>query len=80
MKNNISIKRKQIELIGRVIKVNSGAVCIVEVCIDKINKHRVTSYISGNMRRNKIKVIKGDIVTIIMTPYDINRGRVYKRH
>jgi translation initiation factor IF-1 len=32
------------------------------------------------MRKNRIKVLTGDIVTVEVTPYDLTKGRVIKRH
>jgi translation initiation factor IF-1 len=41
--------------------------------------HRVLAYITGNMRRNFIKVLPGDTVTLEMSPYDMTRGRIVFR-
>lgn len=39
----------------------------------------VLAYISGKMRIYKIKILSGDRVTVEMTPYDENRGRIVYR-
>lgn len=40
----------------------------------------VLCYLSGKMRKNYIKILPGDKVSLEMTPYDLNRGRiVYRR-
>ena len=44
------------------------------------NEHMVLAYTAGKMRRNKIKTLVGDRVTVEMTPYDLDKGRVIFRH
>jgi translation initiation factor IF-1 len=44
------------------------------------NGHKVLAYIGGKMRRAYIKVLTGDKVTVELTPYDLNRGRIVYRH
>jgi len=43
------------------------------------NKHRITAYLGGKMRKNDIKIIAGDSVEVEMSPYDMTRGRVIYR-
>jgi translation initiation factor IF-1 len=43
------------------------------------NKHRITAYLGGKMRKNDIKIIAGDLVEVEMSPYDMTRGRVIYR-
>ena len=40
------------------------------------NGHQVTAAISGKMRMNFIRIYPGDKVTIELSPYDLNRGRI----
>lgn len=40
------------------------------------NGHIITTYLSGNLRRNYIKVLEGDKVKIEMSPYDLTKGRI----
>jgi translation initiation factor IF-1 len=40
----------------------------------------VLAYTAGKMRRNKIKTLVGDRVTVEMTPYDLSKGRITFRH
>lgn len=40
------------------------------------NGHKVTAHISGKMRKNYIKILTGDKVTVEMTPYDLSKGRI----
>ncbi len=44
------------------------------------NDHMVLAYTAGRMKRNKIRSLVGDRVTVEMTPYDLERGRITFRH
>ncbi len=41
--------------------------------------HVVTAHISGKMRKNYIRILTGDQVTVEMTPYDLTKGRIVYR-
>ena len=43
------------------------------------NGHEIVAYTAGRMKRNRIKTIAGDRVTVEMTPYDLEKGRVVFR-
>ncbi len=43
------------------------------------NGHIVLGYLSGRMRRNYIRVLPGDRVTISLSPYDLTKGRIVFR-
>lgn len=43
------------------------------------NGQVVLGYVSGRMRKHRIRVLPGDKVTMEMTPYDLTRGRITKR-
>ena len=43
------------------------------------NDHVVTAHISGRMRKNYIRILTGDNVTVELTPYDLTRGRIIYR-
>ncbi len=43
------------------------------------NGHVVTTHISGRMRKNYIRILTGDNVTVELTPYDLSRGRIIYR-
>jgi translation initiation factor IF-1 len=43
------------------------------------NDHVVTAHISGKMRKNYIRILTGDTVTVEMTPYDLSKGRIVYR-
>ena len=40
------------------------------------NGHVVTAHISGKMRKNYIRILTGDRVTVELTPYDLSKGRI----
>lgn len=44
------------------------------------NEHIILAYTAGRMKRNRIKSMVGDRVTVEMTPYDLDRGRITFRH
>lgn len=43
------------------------------------NGHVVTAHISGKMRKNYIRILTGDKVTVQLTPYDLTKGRITYR-
>jgi translation initiation factor IF-1 len=43
------------------------------------NGHVVLAHISGKIRKNFIRILPGDKVTVELTPYDLNRGRIVYR-
>lgn len=47
----------------------------------KLNKEEreILAYLSGQMRRHRIRVLPGDEVVVEMTPYDEKRGRIIRR-
>jgi len=44
------------------------------------NGHTVLAYTSGRMSKARIRTLAGDRVTVEMTPYDLDRGRIIYRH
>ncbi|MDA8230443.1 MAG: translation initiation factor IF-1 [Magnetospirillum sp.] len=42
--------------------------------------HEVLAYTSGRMKKNRIRILAGDRVTVEMTPYDLTKGRINFRH
>ena len=43
------------------------------------NDHLILAHTSGKMRKNRIRVLAGDRVTVEMTPYDLTKGRITYR-
>ena len=40
------------------------------------NGHIILAHISGKLRMNYIRILPGDMVTVVLTPYDLTRGRI----
>lgn len=40
------------------------------------NGHKILAHISGKLRMNFIRILPGDKVTVEMSPYDLNKGRI----
>lgn len=43
------------------------------------NDHEIIAHISGKMRKNFIKLLPGDRVTVEVSIYDLNKGRIVRR-
>lgn len=69
-------KEEQIEMEGTVIDTLPNTMFRVEL----ENEHVVLAHISGKMRKNYIRILKGDKVTVELTPYDLSKGRITFRH
>jgi translation initiation factor IF-1 len=44
------------------------------------NGHTLVAYSAGKMRKHHIRIIAGDKVSIELSPYDLNKGRITFRH
>ena len=44
------------------------------------NDHIITAHICGKMRKNYIRLLTGDKVTVALTPYDLTKGRITYRN
>lgn len=44
------------------------------------NGHKLVAYTGGKMKKNHIRILAGDKVTLELSPYDINNGRITFRH
>jgi translation initiation factor IF-1 len=44
------------------------------------NGHETMAYMAGRVKKNRIRILAGDRVTIEMTPYDLSKGRINFRH
>ena len=69
-------KEDHIEMEGTVIDTLPNAMFRVEL----ENGHTITAHISGKMRKNYIRILTGDKVTVEMTPYDLTKGRITFRN
>jgi translation initiation factor IF-1 len=62
---------------GTVIEVLPNTV--FKVRLNEMENSIITAHISGKIRKNKIKILKGDSVEVEMTPYNLQIGRISKR-
>ena len=69
-------KEEMLEFEGVVAEVLPDARCRVQLD----NGHVVIAYTSGRMKKNRIRILAGDKVTVEMTPYDLTKGRINFRH
>ncbi|HRH13769.1 MAG TPA: translation initiation factor IF-1 [Azonexus sp.] len=44
------------------------------------NGHELVAYTSGKMKKNHIRILVGDKVTLELSPYDLSKGRITFRH
>ena len=70
------VKRASIEQDGLIIEALSNAKFKVEL----ENGHVITAHISGKMRMHYIKILPGDKVKVVMSPYDLTQGRITLRY
>lgn len=68
-------KEDVIEMQGTVLDTLPNTMFRVEL----ENGHVVVAHISGKMRKNYIRILTGDKVTVEMTPYDLSKGRIVFR-
>lgn len=69
-------KEAMMEFLGTVTELLPNA--MFRVTLE--NDHQVLAHTSGRMRKNRIRVLAGDKVTVEMTPYDLTKGRITYRH
>lgn len=65
-------KEDVIEIEGIVVEKLPNAMFKVEL----ENGHQVLAHISGKLRKNFIRILPGDKVTMEMSPYDLKKGRI----
>ena len=44
------------------------------------NGHQLIAYSGGKMRKNRIRILAGDKVSLELSPYDLSKGRITFRH
>ena len=69
-------KEDVLEYEGTVLEILPNA--MFKVKLD--NDHEIIAHTAGKMRKNRIRVLAGDQVTVEMTPYDLTKGRITYRH
>ncbi|KAA3645477.1 MAG: translation initiation factor IF-1 [Chloroflexi bacterium] len=67
---------EKITVEGTVVEALPGTQFRVELD----NGHEVLAYLSGKMRKYYIRILLGDRVTLEMSPYDLDRGRIVYRY
>jgi len=68
-------KEDAIQMEGRVVDTLPNTTFRVQLT----NGHIVIAHISGKMRKNYIRILTGDQVTVELTPYDLTKGRIVYR-
>lgn len=68
-------KEELMEFKGVVTEVLPNAMFRVQL----ENDHIILAHTAGKMRRNRIRVLQGDVVVVEMTPYDLEKGRIIYR-
>jgi translation initiation factor IF-1 len=68
-------KEDSIKMQGKIIDTLPNTMFRVQL----ENGHVITAHISGKMRKNYIRILTGDTVTVELTPYDLSKGRITYR-
>jgi len=69
-------KKEVIEAFGVVVETLPSAKFRVKL----ENGHEILAHLSGKMQMYSIKILPGDKVTVELTPYDLTKGRIIRRH
>ncbi len=69
------VKEESIEMEGTIVEALPNTLFKVEL----ENGHEVIAHISGKMRKHYIRILRGDKVTVQLTPYDLSKGRITYR-
>ena len=69
-------KEEQITFEGEVVEILPDARYRVKL----ESGHEIIAYTAGKMKKNRIKTLAGDRVTVEMSPYDLEKGRLIFRH
>ena len=69
-------KEDCIEVTGTVVEKFPSGLFNVQLDQDRI----ILAHLAGKLRRNRIRVLAGDRVTLEMSPYDLTKGRITYRH
>lgn len=69
-------KEDAIEVTGKVVEKFKAGMFSIELDVGKT----VLATMAGRLRRNRIKIMNGDKVSLEMSPYDLTKGRITYRH
>jgi translation initiation factor IF-1 len=73
---DVSGKEEAIEVMGRVVEKFKAGMFSIELDAGRT----VLATMAGRLRRNRIKIMNGDKVSLEMSPYDLTKGRITYRH
>ena len=68
-------KEEAIQVQGKVV----AALANTQFRVKLDNGHEIIAHIAGKIRKNFIRILPGDIVTVSISPYDLNKGRITYR-
>tara|TARA_B100001250_G_scaffold363135_1_gene342309 strand:+ start:2315 stop:2530 length:216 start_codon:yes stop_codon:yes gene_type:complete len=68
-------KQDVLEFKGKVIEILKNAQFRVKL----ENGHIITAHTAGKLRKNRIRILNSDNVTVEVTPYDLTKGRIIFR-
>ncbi len=68
-------KQDLLEFKGKVTDLLPNAMFRVQL----ENGHVVTAHTAGKLRKNRIRVLQGDNVTVEISSYDLTKGRIIFR-
>ena len=68
-------KQETLEFKGKVTELLPNAMFRVKL----ENNHVIIAHTAGKLRKNRIRVLQGDTVTVEVSPYDITKGRIIFR-
>ena len=69
-------KEDAIEVTGKVVEKFKAGMFSIELDVGKT----VLATMAGRLRRNRIRIMNGDRVSLELSPYDLTRGRITYRH
>lgn len=72
LNRNFMAKEESIEMQGTIVEALPNTQFRVEL----ENGHEIIAHISGKMRKHYIRILRGDKVTVQLTPYDLTKGRI----
>ena len=68
-------KQETLEFKGKVTELLPNAMFRVKL----ENNHEILAHTAGKLRKNRIRILTGDSVTVEVTPYDLTKGRIIYR-
>jgi translation initiation factor IF-1 len=69
-------KEEPIEMQGVVTEALPNTTFRVELVTENEKKPTILAHLCGKMRKNYIKIVPGDKVTVELSPYDLSKGRI----